>query len=572
MCGELNKSTRCLRAGALAGWSCLIAFLAVLGAGPEHARAGPTTDTLPSVKAGFVGSGTCKACHPDQHETWLSTAHAHSLREASVSSIQGRFDGRPIETPYFKAIPYRHDDGFWIKVEPKDNRPSGDHRISRVIGNTFGQSYLFTGTRGEWRIVPLSWSLERGEWDLSHEVMAEINGDAHSFPANYDSRQKIFNDGCGQCHATRYDIGYDVRTEAYASRFLEGAVSCESCHGPGSIHVEWHQAPGGRITDYNTPARLLHPDKDLDARRILASCGRCHYKHGWRFAIDDDPRVPFSDIAISRNHDGLGFFADGRLSGLNYHGSTQSQSACFRGGMSCLSCHQMHGGRPRALKWDETADTQCGQCHARTVSDAKAHAHHKEVRCVECHMPKVIPGVLHFMRDHSIGNPEPELTERYGKENSPNACGVCHERESATWAREWKDKWWGPAPKGLVQNVSTIVDLRKGLKVDSVRLAAMTEDQSSRLFFRLTAIRQLAQQHDAESRNCLLRLLSDRHEEVRQLASEGIAHDPHPEAAPALLKLLDDPCRIVRVEAPLGWLAAVGVERPQPSKRLMQMP
>jgi tetratricopeptide (TPR) repeat protein len=544
-------------AGGRLGRFALVAFAAMLGFAP-YTEAALTAETLRSAKADFVGSRVCATCHPERLQTWLKTAHAHSLQEASLASVQGRFDGQLIETAYFRAVPYRREESFWIKVEARDGRPSGDHRISRVVGNTFGQSYLFTGPRGEWRILPLSWNLERSQWDLSERVMSEINGDPHSFPDNYDTREKIFNDGCGQCHATRFDIGYDARTDSYDSRFVEGAVSCESCHGPGSIHVEWHRAKLGDSASYAASARLLHPAKDLDARGILDSCGRCHYKHDWRYAIDDDPRVPFRDIAISRNHDGLGFFADGRLSGLNYHGSTQSQSACFQGGMSCLSCHEMHGGRPRALKWEETADVQCGQCHARLVSDAKAHSHHKELGCVECHMPKLIPGVLHFMRDHSVGSPEPELTERYGKENVPNACGACHQNKSATWAREWKDKWWGPAPKKEVQNVGTVVDLRRDMKVDSVKLATMAEDQSSRLFFRSTAIRRLARQHDAESRSCLLRLLSDRNEEVRQLASAGIAEDPFPEAAKALLALLSDSCRTVRVEAAFalarcGW-------------------
>jgi hypothetical protein len=73
------------------------------------------------------------------------------------------------------------------------------------------------------------------------------------------------------------------------------------------------------------PNRLLHPARDLNAREVLATCGRCDYKHEWRYAIDDDPRIGFNEIAVSQNYDGLGFLPDGRLSGLNYHDSTQSQ-------------------------------------------------------------------------------------------------------------------------------------------------------------------------------------------------------------------------------------------------------
>src|SRR5262245_43784677 len=252
-------------ARGLPGRLALLAFAAMLELA-QYTHAAPTAEALSSAQADFVGSRACGTCHPERVETWLKTAHAHSLQEASPACVQGRFDGQLIETAYLRAVPYRREEGFWIRVEAKDGRPSGDHRVSRVVGNTFGQSYLFTGPRGEWRILPLSWNLERSQWDLSQRVMAEINGDPHTFPDNCDTREKIFNDGCGQCHATHFDIGYDSRTESYASRFVEGAVSCESCHGPGSIHVEWHRARIGSRASYRAPARLLHPTKDLDAR------------------------------------------------------------------------------------------------------------------------------------------------------------------------------------------------------------------------------------------------------------------------------------------------------------------
>lgn len=158
-------------------------------------------------------------------------------------------------------------------------------------------------------------------------------------------------------------------------------------------------------------------------------------------------------------------------------------------------------------------------------------------------------GVLHFMRDHSLASPEPELTERYGKANAPNACGVCHAEKPAVWARQWKERWWGPAPKTLVENVGIVADLRRGLKVDGARLAAMAESREVRLFFRLTAIRHLAERRTSQSRASVRRLLFDPEDQVRQLACEAIAADPHPEAAVPLLKLLQDRVRTVRVEA-----------------------
>ena len=530
--------------------------IAILSLNPATQR---TTEGNSGQKPVFVSSEVCKTCHLERFQTWLQTAHAYSLREPTEENVAGHFDGKPIETPYFQATPYRREGRYWMRVEGRDGRPSSDSPISRIVGKSFEQAYLFTGPKGEWRVLPICWSLERKQWDLTDRVLADINGDAKSIPENFDTRMKIFNDGCGQCHATDYAIGYDDRSEQYTSQMLEGAVACESCHGPGSLHVAWHRTKKSATSaDYVPPNRLLHPAKDLNAREVLATCGRCHYKHGWRYAIDDDPRIGFNEIAVSQNYDGMGFLPDGRLSGLNYHGSTQSQSACFRGGMSCLSCHQMHGGYPRALKREATSDEPCAQCHRQLVANSKPHTHHQDLRCVDCHMPKLVTGVLHFMRDHSLGSPEPELTERYGKEASPNACNLCHKAESAGWARQWKEKWWRPAERNLVQNVGLVVEMRRGSMATSKALANLAENSEDRLFFRLTAIRNLGNRRDEISRQSLRGLLNDSHEEIRQLACMALAEDPHPEAAAVLLPLLKDPVRTVRLEAAFalvrsGW-------------------
>jgi hypothetical protein len=153
------------------------------------------------------------------------------------------------------------------------------------------------------------------------------------------------------------------------------------------------------------------------------------------------------------------------------------------------------------------------------------------------------------MRDHSMRSPEPELTERFQAVNAPNACSNCHQDRPLSWMREWKAKWWKPTSQRMVDNVGLVVDLRRRARIETQRLAATAEDPANGLFFRLTAMRKLAELSDEAARTSLRRLLSDPHEEVRQLACARHCRTAHPEAAAALLKLLEDPVRTVRVEA-----------------------
>jgi hypothetical protein len=549
--------------------SCVALAVFLAGCGDEE----PSGDAPAPVKplpaaATLVGSETCKECHEDRHETWLGTAHAYALREPDGDSVRGRFDGVAITTPFFRATPYRQGDGYFIRVEGRDGRPSGDHRVVRVVGRTFEQAYLMAGPKGEWRVLPLCWSIDRNEWDVTHRVLDSLVGGGESFPENHDTRHMVFNNGCGQCHATGYDVGHQVADDRYASSMIEGAVACESCHGPGSVHNAWHRKEYPESLEYEWPARLVHPEDDYNATQVVETCGRCHYMHEWRFAIDDDPRVTHHDIAMSRNRDRPGFLADGRLSGLNYHGSVQSQSECYtKGGMSCLHCHDLHGRREWAMKFRGESDAQCTQCHDGYKYAAKEHTHHKETSCVDCHMPKFFKGVLHFSRDHSIRSPEPELTELYGEKNSPNACSLCHADKTVQWNREWKEKWYGKAPRRLVEDVGLVVRLRRAPDgVPAADLAAAVGRADSKLFFRTSALAVLAKRDGPEVAKGVRAALTSGIADLEQHACEELARRPDRAFADELMKKLDSKVRTIRVEAGYA-LARLGRRGDTPGMR-----
>jgi hypothetical protein len=70
-------------------------------------------------------------------------------------------------------------------------------------------------------------------------------------------------------------------------------------------------------------------------------------------------------------------------------------------------------------------------------------------RCYDCHAPhriqNIATGVLRFVRTHDFSSiPDPAATVEFGVEGSPNACNECHVEESAEWAVEVMEGWWGP--------------------------------------------------------------------------------------------------------------------------------
>jgi hypothetical protein len=74
------------------------------------------------------------------------------------------------------------------------------------------------------------------------------------------------------------------------------------------------------------------------------------------------------------------------------------------------------------------------------------HSHHppesEASRCVSCHMPRITDALLFRARYHQIDDiPDPEMTKRFGQEESPNACLLCHADKTAEWVGQQLSAW-----------------------------------------------------------------------------------------------------------------------------------
>ena len=55
-------------------------------------------------------------------------------------------------------------------------------------------------------------------------------------------------------------------------------------------------------------------------------------------------------------------------------------------------------------------------------------------RCGSCHMPRIMNSLLFKSATHQIDDiPDAEMTRRFGREESPNACLLCHRDRDASW-------------------------------------------------------------------------------------------------------------------------------------------
>ncbi|HJT88759.1 MAG TPA: cytochrome c3 family protein, partial [Bryobacteraceae bacterium] len=146
-------------------------------------------------------------------------------------------------------------------------------------------------------------------------------------------------------------------------------------------------------------------------------------------------------------------FADGTAHKNRMQGNDFVQSVMYRRGVTCFSCHDVHGTENDAdlLK---PATVMCLECHGPDSppgprgATVEAHTHHKRGssgdECIACHMPKIEQTIADVnVRSHTFRFIPPSETESL---KIPNACTGCHSDKTAAWAAEQLRSWGNASP------------------------------------------------------------------------------------------------------------------------------
>ena len=315
--------------------------------------------------------------------------------------------------------------------------------IAFVYGSKWKQRY-FTKKGDDY--YPLG-----AQWDITHQIWRPYkvppNTDwwvPHYGPENADRPTGPVCDGC-------HSVNYNIQTKTVT----EWNVGCEKCHGPGSVH-----AAKPSQTNILNPARM----NTVQATDV---CIQCHSQgqplmkpingkyYDW--PVGFQVGMHLKDFWALEEHK-LGeqtftHFADGSAHKNRMQGNDFVQSEMYKHGVTCSSCHDVHGTANNAdlLK---PASTMCLECHGpQSVNGPhsptiEAHTHHKAGgpgnECVDCHMPKIAQQLADVnVRSHTFRFLTPVETETL---KVPNACNVCHKDKTTGWAKEELKKWTNVSP------------------------------------------------------------------------------------------------------------------------------
>jgi predicted CXXCH cytochrome family protein len=146
-------------------------------------------------------------------------------------------------------------------------------------------------------------------------------------------------------------------------------------------------------------------------------------------------------------------FADGTAHKNRMQGNDFVQAVMYRRGVTCFSCHDVHGTENNA-DLIKPGSLMCLECHGPNspngphAATIEAHTHHKSGSagndCLACHMPKIEQTLPDdFVRAHTFKFITPTMTEQY---KIPNPCTSCHTDKTTNWAKESLKSWRDRSP------------------------------------------------------------------------------------------------------------------------------
>ena len=258
-----------------------------------------------------------------------------------------------------------------------------EHRIEYILGSG-ANGFSCIVQRDEFLFqAPLSYYSRTRAWGLS---------------PGYDQQDQSFtrpiHADCISCHSGRPQPIENTDGKFRDPPFRELPIACESCHGPGALHVERRRTgarPSGPVDrSIVNPAKLpgwladnicMSCHQAMDATALMPGKQVADFRPGTpltnTFAIF---AVPFRPDAPPKEP-------------LLQHFTLMSLSRCYLESgrkLSCITCHDPHV-QPTAEEAPAYFRSKCLTCHTEKSCNLPLQARRAKSPpddCVGCHMPK----------------------------------------------------------------------------------------------------------------------------------------------------------------------------------------
>ncbi len=435
--------------------------------------------TVKSDLPDYVGSQACAMCHQDIYQNWSHTGMARMLRPYAAENVLGDFSR---DNVFYFGDEVIDDGGTYRFIQGKDRQPFArmivDHGrhyfeivqsdrtwhrypVNYTIGSKWQQGYVTRLPDGQLQVFPIEYNVRYRKW-VNFWKIIDAPGTERDDPRLWEKFSPATNYlmNCAVCHTSQLRNTQGGGFQPDNLQFREPGIDCEMCHGPAGKHVALHMQ--GKSYEKNP----LDPPVDfarISSLDSVAICSQCHMQSAIRAPGPDGelnyargPEVffkryksrPYAEFYLNAH------YKDGRFRQTSFIVESFLRSSCFRkGGATCVSCHDPHhedaASNPTSLLFRSEPNRMCTQCHAEFTNAATLRQHTRHPadsegsECVSCHMPRIMNALMSRARTHRIDDiPNARMAEKFGAEQSPNACLLCHADKSVAWLNQNLERGW----------------------------------------------------------------------------------------------------------------------------------
>ncbi|MDQ2843661.1 MAG: tetratricopeptide repeat protein [Acidobacteriota bacterium] len=293
---------------------------------------------------------------------------AETWQGSSTDWLSSNFDASVAELPD-PAASYKvfrqHGQFLWTTANP--TLPTLTLPIEVIVGGR-RHGLGFLSRIEEIGGIPLARPAliqNRYAWSFTRKALVLAPGCSAASPRSFETAfglvlSPTFEARCLACHGQPRVAGTGT----------SGGVHCESCHGPGSQHLQ-AVAKGSPIHN------IVNPGK-LNAEASIGVCAQCHV--GLTKFSDPAP----DDLLVANQARAI------------------TSSECFIQSGKAFTCTTCHNPHDTSVNDEAHSIAACLNCHSvRTIRHAAICPVNATDKCLDCHMPSVEMGPLHLV-DHMI--------------------------------------------------------------------------------------------------------------------------------------------------------------------------
>ncbi|MBZ0297105.1 MAG: ammonia-forming cytochrome c nitrite reductase subunit c552 [Anaerolineae bacterium] len=425
----------------------------------------------PPDDAEYIGDSDCASCHIS-----LGRSHGDSRHSRTMVKVE--------REPEAVVADFNQGEEVRQVQFPGEDAPRAFtlEDIAYTIGTgRHLQGYLYELESGGYAVLPAEWNADDGVWQPYGQV------------ENWPDESYDWTQNCAGCHTTGLN--------PERGKWEDAGVQCESCHGPGSAHADAADDAGPEPSDSEMEeirgAIVLSPDPQI--------CGQCHnqgtspesglpypadYVPGGTLvadgvyqlvAPDDEAHWRASGHASSPNMQYNEWLVSGHANALNtMKMSDYADASCLechsadaaftqylidmteagdrpgdipdpatldsaQFGVTCVTCHTMHGETSEDYQLVAEPYTLCTTCHSDNNNMEEIHHPVQEMfeglpivdevegqpsnhflqgaECTTCHMPLTQDnGSTWYSGSHTMSPALPGAVTG----DQPDSCTSCH--------------------------------------------------------------------------------------------------------------------------------------------------